>query len=571
MIAAQKIAQEEKDVVDRFDLRSKLRFNQETGKIWLGESRLLLLHAKALMELRTKLFDYLDDDTVKRLLIRIGFVAGEQDADLAHKLADNINSYDVFRIGPELHAFEGHVRSHITEAEIDWETGRFFGEVIVENSWEAEAQLQSMGLSDDPACWTIIGYASGYTSRFFRRFIVFKETQCMCTGDHHCKFVGKPADCWDDESYIDLFRDDPLNPSLRQIEKELSQLRGKRQANYDTDGLVGASPEFTSALNLLKRAADSPINVLLLGETGVGKEVFARWLHEHSGRKENSFIAVNCGAIPHELIEAELFGVKKGAFTGAQESRPGRFERADGGTLFLDELGDLPLSAQVKLLRVLQSGEVERLGDDVVRKVNVRLVAATNVDLQKAIKEGKFRADLYYRIATYPVSIPPLRDRRADILLLCNAMIDKFSQSYQKRLSGLSEQAMQVLRLYDWPGNVRELENVIERGVLLATEGGLIELEHLFVSPPDIDVDIEHHSVSKVNDKGLIQPLSCEDPQSDQYYDGLIEQDEFNLHKHEQQIFEAAVRKANGNLTHAAQYLGVTRRQLAYRINEKPR
>ncbi len=571
MIAAQKITQEEKDVVDRFDLRSKLRFNQETGKIWLGESRLLLLHAKALMELRTKLFDYLDDDTVKRLLIRIGFVAGEQDADLAHKLADNINSYDVFRIGPELHAFEGHVRSHITEAEIDWEAGRFFGEVIVENSWEAEAQLQSMGLSDDPACWTIIGYASGYTSRFFRRFIVFKETQCMCTGDHHCKFVGKPADCWDDESYIDLFRDDPLNPSLREIEKELSQLRGKRQANYDTDGLVGASPEFTSALNLLKRAADSPINVLLLGETGVGKEVFARWLHEHSGRKENPFIAVNCGAIPHELIEAELFGVKKGAFTGAQESRPGRFERADGGTLFLDELGDLPLSAQVKLLRVLQSGEVERLGDDVVRKVNVRLVAATNVDLQQAIKEGKFRADLYYRIATYPVSIPPLRERRADILLLCNAMIEKFSQSYQKRLAGLSEQAMQVLRLYDWPGNVRELENVIERGVLLATDGGLIELDHLFVSPPDVDTDVEQTHMSKVNDKGLVQPLSSQDPLSDQYYDGLIEQGEFNLHKHEQQIFEAAVRKANGNLTHAAQYLGVTRRQLAYRINEKPR
>lgn len=571
MIAAQKITQEEKDVVDRFDLRSKLRFNQETGKIWLGESRLLLLHAKALMELRTKLFDYLDDDTVKRLLIRIGFVAGEQDADLAHKLADNINSYDVFRIGPELHAFEGHVRSHITEAEIDWEAGRFFGEVIVENSWEAEAQLQSMGLSDDPACWTIIGYASGYTSRFFRRFIVFKETQCMCTGDHHCKFVGKPADCWDDESYIDLFRDDPLNPSLREIEKELSQLRGKRQANYDTDGLVGASPEFTSALNLLKRAADSPINVLLLGETGVGKEVFARWLHEHSGRKENPFIAVNCGAIPHELIEAELFGVKKGAFTGAQESRPGRFERADGGTLFLDELGDLPLSAQVKLLRVLQSGEVERLGDDVVRKVNVRLVAATNVDLQQAIKEGKFRADLYYRIATYPVSIPPLRERRADILLLCNAMIEKFSLSYQKRLAGLSEQAMQVLRLYDWPGNVRELENVIERGVLLATDGGLIELDHLFVSPPDVDTDVEQTHMSKVNDKGLVQPLSSQDPLSDQYYDGLIEQGEFNLHKHEQQIFEAAVRKANGNLTHAAQYLGVTRRQLAYRINEKPR
>ena len=240
----------------------------------------------------------------------------------------------------------------------------------------------------------------------------------MCKGDHHCKIVGKPADCWDDENYIELFRDDPLSPSLREIEKELSQLRGKRQVKYDTDGLVGASPEFTSALNLLKRAADSPINVLLLGETGVGKEVFARWLHEHSSRSEKPFIAVNCGAIPHELIEAELFGVKKGAFTGAQESRPGRFERADGGTLFLDELGDLPLSAQVKLLRVLQTGEVERLGDDEVRKVNVRLVAATNVDLQQAIRDSQFRADLYYRIATYPVNIPPLRERRADILIL---------------------------------------------------------------------------------------------------------------------------------------------------------
>lgn len=568
MIADQQLAQEEKDVVDRFDLRSKLRFNQETGKIWLGESRLLLLHAKAMMEIRTKLFDYLDAETAKRMLIRIGFVAGEQDADLAHKLADEKN-YDVFRIGPELHAFEGHVRSHITKADIDWETGRFFGEVIVENSWEAEAQLQSLGLSEEAACWTIIGYASGYTSRFFSRFIVFKETECMCKGDHHCKIIGKPADCWEDESYIDLFRDDPISPSLREIEAELNQLRGRRQVKYDTDGLVGASPEFTNALNLLKRAADSPINVLLLGETGVGKEVFARWLHEHSPRSEKPFIAVNCGAIPHELIEAELFGVKKGAYTGAQESRPGRFERADGGTLFLDELGDLPLSAQVKLLRVLQTGEVERLGDDEIRKVNVRLVAATNVDLQQAIKDSQFRADLYYRIATYPVNIPPLRDRRADILILANSMIEKFSNSYQKRLAGLSGQAMQVLTGYEWPGNVRELENVIERGVLLANDGGLIELDHLFVNPPDSDAIDD--TISEVNDQGHVKPLNGMPEMNNQFYDKLIEQQGFDLAQHEQQLFEAAVRKAKGNLTHAAQYIGVTRRQLAYRVNEKPR
>jgi two-component system response regulator HydG len=191
-------------------------------------------------------------------------------------------------------------------------------------------------------------------------------------------------------------------------------------------------------------------------------------------------IAVNCAALPEQLIESELFGVEKGAFTGAQQSRPGRFERAHGGTLFLDEIGELSASAQVKLLRVLQEGELERIGDTRTRKVDVRVVAATNVDLKQAVEEGRFRRDLYYRLNVYPVTIPPLRDRKEDIALLAQRFLEKYLVRHSKKVLGITDQAMHALKQYSWPGNVRELENVIERGVILAPAGGRIDLADLF-------------------------------------------------------------------------------------------
>lgn len=545
-------------LIEQFHLRSRLRFSVDTGHIWLDENRMLLMHAKAFGALRHELFETLGARRAQGLLLRMGFVSGQHDADLARKLHGEGDNYDVFRIGPELHAFEGLVKATITDVQIDWEQGSFLGAVDWHNSWEAESHIQHFGQGDMPACWSLVGYASGYVTRFFQRFIVFRETQCVCQGHDKCVIVGKPAEAWGDATYVDYFRAENLDGQLRELEAELAQLRNKLSERRFPGRLIGNAPAFRAAFGLLSQAANSPISVLLLGETGVGKEMFARWLHENSPRAQQPFVAINCGAIPHDLIEAELFGVRKGAYTGAHESRPGRFERADGGTLFLDEVGDLSPAAQVKLLRVLQTGEVEPLGGDRVQKVNVRLVAATNVDLQRAIAEGRFRSDLYYRLATYPVTIPPLRERRGDIQLLAAALIDKYCDVYEKRPLGLSERALQALMAHAWPGNVRELENLIERGVLLAPAGGEIEVQHLFAGPPPpLDEG------ASVGPSGIVS--NPNDLSRERLYESLL-QEGFDLEEHEARLVELAVRRAGGNLTQAARQLGLTRRQLAYRF-----
>jgi two-component system, NtrC family, response regulator HydG len=550
----------EQNLVEQFNLRSRLRFNIENGNIWLDENRMLLLHATALGALRKELIESLGIQRAKGLLLRMGFESGQRDGILARTLIGSGERFDVFQVGPLLHAFEGLVKATVTSADIDWDEGRFFGTADWQGSWEAESHIQNFGIGDYAACWTLVGYASGYATHYFNRFIVFKEEQCLCCGDNNCSILGKPAEEWDDQEYVQLFKPDNIDRELRELREEVSSLRESLSQNRPRGNLVGESQAFQTAFNLLHRAADSPINVLLLGETGVGKEVFAHWLHDHSSRAEGPFVALNCSAIPHDLIEAELFGVRKGAYTGAEESRKGRFERADKGTLFLDEVGDLSPAAQVKLLRVLQSGELERLGDDKTIKVDVRLVAATNVNLQDAIAAGKFRADLYYRLATYPVLIPPLRERKSDIPLLAEAMIEKYAPLYSKTIKGLSDKVAHALMEYDWPGNVRELENLIERGVLLAPSGGKLELEHVFISSgaaPRDEVAVDREGV-------VCNP----DQEAEERLVELAFERGFDLNRHEQMLMNMAVEKAKGNLTHAAKYLGITRRQLAYRLNK---
>ncbi len=430
-----------------------------------------------------------------------------------------------------------------------------------ENSWEAESDLQLFGNSDEAVCWNLAGYASGYVTQFFKRVIIFRETQCVCCGDAYCVLEGRPLEAWEDAPFLrHCVLSDAQETHFEDLQKELWQLRGSQDEPSLGGKLVGGSPAFRAAFDLLAKAANTPITVLLLGETGVGKEVFAQWLHDNSDRTDKPFVAVNCAAIPAELIESELFGVQKGAFTGAHTSRPGKFERADGGTLFLDELGELSAAAQAKLLRVLQTGEVERLGDDKMRKVNVRLVAATNMNLQQAIAENRFRADLYYRLSTYPLEIPPLRDRKTDIPVLVAMLIEKFAPLYHKTIPGVSDLAMQELVEYGWPGNVRELENLVERAVLLTPSGGEIEVQHLFPGtgqalPAGAAVDRD----GKVG--------NAREAKMAQLYDALLE-DDFDLQAHEARLLKLAVARADGNLTHAARALGITRRQLAYRLKQ---
>lgn len=236
-----------------------------------------------------------------------------------------------------------------------------------------------------------------------------------------------------------------------------------------THELIGSSPRFHAVLDGIETVAPVECTVLLQGETGTGKEVVARAIHDSSARRQNRFVALNCGAVPAALLESDLFGHERGAFTGAVTQTVGRFQAADRGTLFLDEIGDLPLELQPKLLRVLQEQEFERLGSGRTQRVDVRVIAATNQDLRAMVRDSRFRADLYYRLNVFPIELPPLRDRREDIPMLVEHFMHKFGGRHRKPVEHAPEELMEALMNYDWPGNIRELQNFVERSVIMST------------------------------------------------------------------------------------------------------
>ena len=544
---------------DSDDLRARVHFCAETGQIWLHEHRMLLVHAEAQASLRKELIDTLGMDRARGLLTRMGYASGVRDAELARTRAQNSGDIEAFMTGPQLHTLEGIVRVTPVRLELDRAAGKFYGEFLWENSWEGQWHRHYYGTHSEPVCWTQIGYACGYTSAFMGRPILYKEVECVGMGHNNCRIIGKPIEEWEDaDEHKHFFNRESIADQLIDLQTQVVQLRSTigEKEKLPAD-MIGNSPGFRAAYDLLRQAANSLITVLLLGETGVGKELFARALHEMGARRERPFVAVNCAAIPHELVESELFGVEKGAYTGALVSRPGRFERADGGTLFLDEIGDLPLSAQSKLLRVLQEGELERLGDQKTRKINVRLVAATNANLQQLVKEGKFRSDLYYRLNAYQIHIPPLRERKEDVSLLAKRFLEKHSAIHGKKLRGFTDKAKRALLTYPWPGNIRELQNMIERGVILAPSGTRIEVNHLFScsdgQAPEFGLDM--NGGLDINRWETGKTL-CE-----AVFNGVMTLDQV-----EAMLLETAVDKARGNLSSAARMLGLTRPQLAYRL-----
>lgn len=542
------------------DLRKLIRFSETDGSIWLAEHRMVLMHTAALGAMRKELIDSVGKEHARRILTRMGYASGVRDAELARRIRGGKDVQDAFFTGPQLHMLEGVVCVQPVQLDMDVESGRFYGEFLWKNSWEEEVHLRDFGQEHDPVCWMQIGYASGYTSAFMGRFVLFKEVECLACGHNSCRIVGKPVEEWEDAAqYTPYFESDSMLEQLLELRTQVDYLRATITQQTNTPQMVGVSQGFRHAYDLVLRAAGTQVTVLLLGETGVGKERFARALHQMSPRKPGPFIAVNCAALPHDLIESELFGVEKGAFTGAQSSRPGKFERADGGTLFLDEIGELPLAAQAKLLRVIQEGEVERLGDDHPRKINVRLVAATNVDLAAAIKAGTFRSDLFYRLNVYPIRIPALRDRVADIPPLVGAMLERFCALHAKKVQGISDKTMQALKRHPWPGNVRELENMLERGVILAPPGGWIELEHLFANVADADSAATETTVSASG------KLECEGAASRSLCDTFLAGG-LSLDALEARLLREAVERSGGNLACAARLLGITRPQLQYRL-----
>ena len=542
------------------DLRRLLRFEPDSGAIWLGDRRMVLMHTMALTALRQDLITSVGAEHARRILTRMGYAAGMCDAEYARKTRPDMTLNECFMVGPQLFMLEG--AAHVTPVKLSFDipAGQFYGEFSWEHSWEAYAHQQKYGVATDPACWTLLGYASGYTSAFMGRLILYKETLCAACGADHCKIIGRPIEEWPDgEAHRVYFNDDSLMEKMEALQSQVDALKSTLEPANLGGQLIGNSTAFRKAYTLMQKVAQTQATVLLTGETGVGKERFARALHELSSRADKPFVAVNCAALPAELVEAELFGVEKGAYTGAHALRIGRFERADGGTLLLDEVGELPLAAQAKLLRVLQEGEIERVGGETTRKVNVRLVAATNVDLQKAVLAGRFRADLLYRLNVYPICIPPLRERKTDIEPLAQAMLARFCALHSKRVLGFEERALQALLQHDWPGNVRELENLVERGVILAPQAGMVEVEHLFPNQPDaVQTSLDAH--------GHLAKLPS--AQDDDLCARILDSGS-SLEDIDALVLDHAVARARGNLSEAARLLGMTRPQLAYRLKHR--
>src|SRR6187431_3324546 len=281
---------------------------------------------------------------------------------------------------------------------------------------------------------------------------------------------------------------------LKRLRNELDYLRNERQENYDFDKIVGASETLQRVLGVVRKVAKSNSTVLIRGETGTGKELIAGAIHHNSLRAARNFVKVNCAALQENLLESELFGHEKGAFTGADKQRIGRFEQADGGTLFLDEIGDMSPSTQAKILRVLQEHEFERLGGTRTLRVDVRLIAATNRDLPAMVQSGHFREDLYYRLNVVSIEMPPLRERKDDIAALSNFFIRRFAGELKKKIQGLEPDALKLLMRYQWPGNIRELENTIERAILLAEGRAIASVDLRLGEAPTTSGSRDHAS-----------------------------------------------------------------------------
>ena len=337
-----------------------------------------------------------------------------------------------------------------------------------------------------------------------------------------------------------------LNKAIERegLRQEVMQLHEEIAALRAPNGIVGHSASLQQAIAVARKVSKHPSTVLITGESGSGKELIANLIHEAGPRAKAPFVAVNCGAIPEHLLESELFGHARGAFTGAVEQRSGLFEEADGGTLFLDEIGELPVPLQVKLLRALQEGEVRPIGDNTPRSVDVRVIAATSRDLEAEVRAGRFRADLFYRVNVVRIQLPALRERREDIPDLVRHFVTVYNKRLALRISGASPAAMRCLMDYPWPGNVRELENVVERSMVLA-DGSRIEVEHL---PAAVQSRTAAPAPGEEDDIDLSVKRRTE--------------------ALERALIERALRQTSGNRTHAARLLDLSHRALLYKIKE---
>jgi DNA-binding NtrC family response regulator len=466
-----------------------LEVDAREGVRFAGE-RALILDAVALGLLRKQLVEMLGLAGARAVLTRFAFAHGWRMAEALRARFPWSSEEQWQAAGGLIHMLQGLIRVRPEEGNPLLRQG-----ATLEYSYEAEQHLLHLGRAEAPSCWTQCGFASGYLSRAVGRPLYILEDRCVARGDAACHFAGRTLEEWGSqlEEHLPYFQGEVLDASLHQVASALKRTERKlreraralEQAVGEAEGpggLVARSPGMRRVVDLATRVARSEATVLLTGESGTGKERVARLVHEQSSRAAGPLVAISCAALTESLLEAELFGHARGAFTGATHERVGLLEAAAGGTLFLDEVGELPLGMQAKLLRALQEREVRRVGENHHRSINVRVVAATNRSLAEEVAAGRFRKDLYYRLRVVELTVPPLRERPEDILPLARIFLVDAARQMGRTAPGLGPDVADQLQRHAWPGNVRELRNAMERAVALS-RGPLIEREDL---PEDV-------------------------------------------------------------------------------------
>jgi two-component system response regulator HydG len=472
------------------DHKELLELDADAGLIRFAGQRALLIDAVAMGLLRKYLVENFGVTAARTVLTQFGFAHGWRMAEAMQDAFSWANAQEWRQASTRIHALEGLF--HVAPG---GEGPLSKAGVMLVSSYEAEQHLLHFGRSDEAVCWTISGLTSGYLSRSTEQEIFVLEDRCVGKGSAACHLFGRTRAEWGDERaeelrfYVPSRLQECLDVSLNRVTETLKaaerKLRSHRRALVrvvpevaEPLGIVAKSLTMQRVVDLARRVAEVDATVLITGESGSGKERIARLVHDESARSAGPFIALNCAAIAETLLEAELFGHARGAFTGAIQDRPGLFEAANGGTLLLDEIGEVSAGMQVKLLRVLQERELRRVGENKTRKIDVRVVAATNVNLADGVAGGNFRKDLYYRLNVVELQVPALRDRRDDILPLARVLLADTALRMKRKLLGLGTAAADQLLRYTWPGNVRELQNAMERAVALA-RGRYVELEDL--------------------------------------------------------------------------------------------
>ncbi len=481
-----------------------LDFQPDRGLVELENRRVLIFDGNILMELRRMIVENIGWEQCQPIIFHYGYQVGSLDAKSLGQMYQWDSKEEWFQAGTIMQTQRGYCKTVLNYLSFNPDEGHLLFRGRWFNSYEVDSHKHLKLTDTGPVCYVSCGYLSGYASVCFGREILVQEQECFHR--QHCSFEGRFVEGWGEPGikFIEASKDYDLMHKYAQLNKKMAASRSKKipkNKDEQTKGITDPknpellpfrSKSMSRVLEMAHQVANTAANVLITGGTGVGKEVIANFIHSLSPKSTSRFLPINCTALPLTLLESELFGHVKGAFTGADRNKKGLLIEAGNGTIFLDEIGDIALSIQVKLLRALQEKKVRPVGGNTELPIKARIIASTNRSLEEMVREGKFRADLYYRLNVFPIHIPSLRNRRDDILPIARYFLSKYAPSSL----GFSPRVAHILENYDWPGNVRELANAIERAGIIAGNQK-IRLEHL---PPALTASDEASALHQVKE-----------------------------------------------------------------------